>query len=424
MATITRPQNRKETQVRTEAPEKIREDLMRPLPRPTFRLITIIVMVIVVYVWGMIGTNASPVTLIEGVPQIFDFIGRLLPPEFEFESGSERVISLIPFEIREPVVLSRVNDGLDDLNRAREDDLAALEEWQVVQFLYRGDDRRYHFTPEDVPVETTINEAGETVVSEIEEVPFIRGEDQYLYIDPGSNDVFALDEGTRFENEFAIPDGQVLVARRYLINAGEIFIGWPVIIDAVIVTIQMALIGTTGGILLSIPFALLAARNTTPHPRIYQITRLFLNANRAVPELIWALIMVVAVGLGTFAGVTALMIGSIGSLGKLFAESIEAIDPQQVAAVRATGASQIQVFNYSVMPQAFPLLASYSLLVFESNVRAASILGYVGAGGVGLLLQKYFALFQYQQLIGAVLGIIVFVTIIDRFSDYIRKRII
>lgn len=198
----------------------------------------------------------------------------------------------------------------------------------------------------------------------------------------------------------------------------------PEVIPSIIQTVQMAIVGTTLGILLSLPFGLLAARNTSPHPWIYQGTRIFLNSARAIPGLVVALIFVASVGLGPFAGVLAIAIGEIGVLGKLFAESIEAIDPQQVQAVRATGASPLQVFVYGVIPQALPVATSYSLLVFEGNVRSATILGIVGAGGVGFILSKYLALFQYQLLTGALILILITVTIIDRFSDYIRRRLI
>lgn len=189
-------------------------------------------------------------------------------------------------------------------------------------------------------------------------------------------------------------------------------------------TVQMALVGTLLGVLMSIPFGLLAARNTSPHPVIYQTTRLFLNLVRSVPELIWALIFVAAVGLGPFSGVLALAIAGVGSKGKLYAEAIEAIDPQQVLAVQATGAGPLQSFIYSAVPQATPLILSYSLLSFESNVRAATILGFVGAGGIGFVLYNYMQLFEYNQILGVVIIIVVTVTVIDRFSDLVRRRFI
>ncbi|MCB0113925.1 MAG: phosphonate ABC transporter, permease protein PhnE [Caldilineaceae bacterium] len=199
---------------------------------------------------------------------------------------------------------------------------------------------------------------------------------------------------------------------------------WPRVMTAIIETVQMAIIGTAGAVILAMPFGLLAARNTSPHPWVYQGTRMLLNANRALPEIVYALIFVAAVGLGPFGGVLALAIGSVGSMGKLYAESIESIDPQQVLAVRATGSNSLLTFLYAVIPQALPVIASYSLLLFEGNIRAASILGLVGAGGVGFIISKYLALFQYQQLMGAMVLLILTITIIDRVSDQLRKRII
>jgi phosphonate transport system permease protein len=195
------------------------------------------------------------------------------------------------------------------------------------------------------------------------------------------------------------------------------------VINYVVQTIQMAIIGTTLAIFLAAPFGVLAARNVS-HPAVYATTRLFLNANRAIPELIFALIFVAAVGLGPFGGVLALGFGSIGFMSKVYAEAIEAIDPQQVLAVRATGANRMQTLVYAVAPQAMPVIASYTLLNFEHNVRSATILGIVGAGGVGFVLQKYLSLFQYTHVMGVLVIVIIVVTVIDRVSDRIRKSLI
>lgn len=387
-------------------------DLRRPYPRITIRAIAIGAMTLAVLYWGIIGTDARPSTLAEGVPNMIDFVSRLLPPEFEFEPDSERAYNLFPPSVSIPVQVTN-SDRLNEAPMASEEDLDAIEDNQRIEYLYRGENRRFAYTADAIEDE-----------GEIEEIAYILASDEYLYIDPEPSDVYILPEGTYFDNRFAVEEGKLLVARRYLINEGEIFVGVPLLIASIVETVQMALIGTLGAIILSLPLGLFAARNVSPHPAIYQITRLLLNINRSIPELVYALIMVAAVGLGPFPGVLALVIGSLGSMGKLYAESIEAIDPQQVAAVRATGAPPLQVFNYAVIPQAFPMIASYSLLLFEGNVRAATILGIVGAGGVGLLIQKYIALFQYQRLMGAIIIIAVVVTVIDRISDYIRKRII
>src|SRR5262245_47791892 len=197
----------------------------------------------------------------------------------------------------------------------------------------------------------------------------------------------------------------------------------PEVAFAIVETVQMAIVGTTLAVIVAFPFGLLAARNTSPHRVVYQTTRFLLNMLRAIPEIILALMFVAAVGLGPFSGVLGLALGAVGFMGKLYAEAIEAIDPQQVLAVSATGANRVQTFVYGVIPQALPLVASYSLLLFETNVRSASVLGIVGAGGVGYVLTKYMSLFQYQYLVCAFLLIIVAVTCLDRLSDAVRKRL-
>lgn len=199
-------------------------------------------------------------------------------------------------------------------------------------------------------------------------------------------------------------------------------IGYPVVLSAIFETIQMAIIGTLGAVIVSIPVSLLAANNTSPNIVVYYIVRFILNFLRSVPELVYALLFVAAVGLGPFTGVLALVFATVGSLSRLYAEAIEQIDPAQVQALRATGAGGIQTFIYSVLPQAFPLLISYSIVYFEGNIRHATILGYVGAGGVGYLLFKYIGTSDYPKLLGTALALVVAVTIIDRFSSWLRGR--
>ncbi len=201
-------------------------------------------------------------------------------------------------------------------------------------------------------------------------------------------------------------------------------IGWLPIITAIFETIQMAIVGTLLAVIMALPLSLLAARNVSPHPVIYQVVRLFLNFMRSIPELVYALLFVAAVGLGPFTGVMALAFGSVGSLARVFSEAIEQIDPAQVNAVRATGASGLQTFVYAVIPQAVPLFISYSIIYFESNVRHATILGYVGAGGVGFLLFKYTGTSDYAKVLGSALILVIAVTIIDRFSNWVRLRFI
>lgn len=279
--------------------ERTREQMLSPWPRIGIRGALLALLMLLVYAWGVQGTNAAPGELLDGLPNIWNFMVRLFPAHW-------------------PMVETSVGIG----------------SWTWATFS----------VPEALP--------------------------------------------------------------------------------ALIETIQMAIIGTSIAIVISLPFGLLAARNISPHRYVYQTMRFLLNINRAVPDIIIALVFVAAVGIGPFSGVLALAIGSIGTTAKLYAEAIESIDPAQVQAVNATGATRLQTFMFGVTPQALPLMASYSLLLFEGNVRSASILGIVGAGGIGLILNKYMALFKYQELMGALVLIIVAVTVLDRISDAIRRRII
>jgi phosphonate ABC transporter permease subunit PhnE len=364
--------------------------------------------------WGVNGTEARPGRIVAGVPALVRFVSGLIPPEFEFGEGSERAIDFSAMSIR---AVDRTPKAAR-AQRASEDDIANMLPTQRVMYALQ-------ISNNDPLQVISAEEATAYNVDAVESLrPYIVDEGMTLALDDWDQSVMIVPEGQRVVNAVPYSDGQMVVAKRYILEQGEILIGYPIILNAIIETIQIAIIGTIGAILASLPFALLAARNISPHPVIYQITRVFLNINRSIPVLIWALIMVSAVGLGPFAGIMALIIGSIGSTAKLYAESFEQIDPHQVAAVRATGASRLQVFNFSVLPQAFPLLATYSLISFEHNVRDSTILGIVGAGGVGFIIQKYTALFQFQRLMGAVIIIAIMVTIIDRISDHVRKRII
>ena len=195
-------------------------------------------------------------------------------------------------------------------------------------------------------------------------------------------------------------------------------------LEPILATVQMALLGTLLSMVLSLPFGLIAARNTSPHPVVYQTSRLFLNMVRAIPSLVWAIIFVAAMGFGPFAGIIALGVGQVGVLGKLYSEAIEAINPRPVEAVRATGASVLQVFSLAVLPQALPLMISYTLLDFESNIRSATILGIVGAGGIGFELQASFSQFRFGQVMTILIEIVLLVTIIDQLSAFVRRRLI
>jgi len=201
------------------------------------------------------------------------------------------------------------------------------------------------------------------------------------------------------------------------------FRDWEVYLKEMIITIQIAVWGTALAIVLSIPFGLLCAENITP-AYIHQPMRRLMDAFRAVNEMVFALLFIVAVGLGPFAGVLALFISTTGTLAKLFSEAVEAIDPQPVEGIRATGANSLEEITYGVIPQVLPLWISYALYRFEANVRGASVLGIVGAGGIGQVLWEVMRGFQYAETCALLIILIASVSIIDFISARIRALLI
>lgn len=201
------------------------------------------------------------------------------------------------------------------------------------------------------------------------------------------------------------------------------FTEWRTYVEEMIVTLEIALWGTVLAVITAVPMALLASANIVPW-WVYQPMRRLMDGCRAINEMVFAMLFVVAVGLGPFAGVLALWVHTAGVLAKLFAEAVEAIDPQPVEGIRSTGASALHEIVYGVIPQVIPLWISFALYRFESNVRSASVVGMVGAGGVGVILWEIVRAFQYAQTCAVMLIIIVSVTAIDLVSARIRKLLI
>ncbi|WP_434064144.1 phosphonate ABC transporter, permease protein PhnE [Roseateles aquae] len=198
---------------------------------------------------------------------------------------------------------------------------------------------------------------------------------------------------------------------------------WRYYLQELLITLQIALWGTALAIVASVPLALLAAGNLTP-AWVHQPVRRFLDACRAINEMVFALLFVVAVGLGPFAGVLALFVHTTGVLAKLFSEAVEAIDPQPVEGLRATGAHPLAEVLYGVIPQVMPLWVSYALYRFESNVRSASVVGMVGAGGIGMVLWDVIRGFQYGQTAAVLILLVISVALIDLISSQVRKRLV
>jgi phosphonate transport system permease protein len=201
------------------------------------------------------------------------------------------------------------------------------------------------------------------------------------------------------------------------------FHDWRIYLHEMVVTLHIALWGTVLAIVAAVPLGLLSAHNVAP-PWVYQPVRRVMDLCRAINEMVFAMLFIVAVGLGPFAGVLALFVHTTGTLAKLFSEAVEAIDERPVEAIRAMGAHKMAEVVYGIFPQVMPLWLSYSLYRFESNVRSASVVGMVGAGGIGVVLYEVIRGFQYAQTCAVLLMLAITVTVIDMFSAWLRKRFI
>jgi phosphonate transport system permease protein len=197
----------------------------------------------------------------------------------------------------------------------------------------------------------------------------------------------------------------------------------PLYIAQMWLTIQIAMWGTALAVVIAVPFGLACSRNVSP-VWLQQPMRLLMNLLRSIPDLVVGTLFIVAVGLGPFAGVMALAINTGGVLAKLFSEAVESIDKAPVEGVRATGAAKLHEVIWGVIPQVGPLWTSYALYRFESNSRSATVLGLIGAGGIGQLLFETLNAFDYHHLSAIVIVIIVAVTLIDLMSQLMRSRLL
>lgn len=187
-------------------------------------------------------------------------------------------------------------------------------------------------------------------------------------------------------------------------------------------TLAMSVAGTALAVLLSVPLAFLAARNTSPHALVYQVARVTLNSLRSVPELIMGIIFVAAVGFGALPGVLALGLHSVGMVGKFFAEIVEHVDEAPVEAARAAGATPLQILLHAVLPQVLTQFADVAIYRWEYNFRASTVMGMVGAGGIGFELMGSLRIMLYQEVLAIMLVILVMVTLVDGLSGFLRKK--
>ena len=201
------------------------------------------------------------------------------------------------------------------------------------------------------------------------------------------------------------------------------FANWELFVAQMWLTVQIALWGTFLAVFLAVPMGLAAARNIAP-VWVVQPVRWIMNLLRSIPDLVMALLFIVAVGLGPLAGVLAITLNTAGVLAKLFSEAVESIDKGPVEGVRATGATKLHEIVWGVIPQVAPLWTSFALYRFESNSRSATVLGLIGAGGIGQVLFDSMNAFDFRAVSAIVIIVVVAVTLIDMLSQAMRKRLL
>jgi phosphonate transport system permease protein len=244
---------------------------------------------------------------------------------------------------------------------------------------------------------------------------------------------FTTDAQGRFAVTFAAPEVQgtrSTVSAEIVTGAGPLRPSRTllVVLDRMVETVFLALMGTTMGVLLAVPLSFLGAKNLTASlpagAVIYGVTRAVFNIARSIEALVLAIVFTVWVGLGPFAGVLALGVHSIASLGKLYSEAIESIDAGPIEAITATGASALQVVRYAVVPQIIPQFIAFTIYRWDINVRFSTVIGFVGGGGIGFVLQQYINLLQWRQAATALWMIAIVVALLDYASAVVRERIV
>jgi phosphonate transport system permease protein len=198
----------------------------------------------------------------------------------------------------------------------------------------------------------------------------------------------------------------------------------PQTVGPMMETFQMAVIAAVVGCAVALPVSFLASRVTTPNTATYLVDRGILSVVRAIPDILYALVFVASVGLGPIAGIMALIFFNIGVVAKLLSETIDGVDTGPIEAARATGANRLQTSRWSVLPQVLPNYVAYSLYTFELNIRASAVIGLVGAGGIGQLLNTERKFFNYDNVAVIVVELFVFVLVIELFSIWLRRRLV
>jgi phosphonate transport system permease protein len=228
---------------------------------------------------------------------------------------------------------------------------------------------------------------------------------------------------TGFFDAERFADGIPAMAQLFSEMVPPDFSRWRSWLKPLLDTLAMSIAGTALAVLLSLPLALLAAPNISPHPVIQHVTRTLLAFLRSVPEIIMGILFVAAVGCGALPGVLALALHSVGMVGKFYAEAIEHVDPKPLEAARAAGATRFQVITHAVLPQVLPQLSDITIYRWEYHFRASAVLGIVGAGGIGFELIAALRLMSYDQVSAILLAILACVLVVDGIGARLRAAL-
>jgi phosphonate transport system permease protein len=370
----------------------------------TLRLLLIAVVALAAHVYGWQITRINLVDLVTGLPNMRHIVAGLVQPDL-IESVQRTATATVPL-------------GLGCADPTPRGGTSAVEGQPVTVTASPG-----------------CVQAGEAVTVTGQGFPPGRAA-QLLLTDPGGftrrGPTLEIGPDGAFSTAFTAPagSGEQTVQIQTQWPTGELRPSETLALSAgkIVETLFLALMGTTASLILTLPLSFLGARNlmhgSRPADLVYYLTRTAFNVLRSVEVLIIAVIMVVVVGIGPFAGVLAIVVHSIGALGKLYSEAIESIDPGPIEAITATGASRLQVIAYAVVPQVIPAFLSFTMYRWDINVRMSTVIGLVGGGGIGYILVQYINLLQWHQAATAIWLITLVVMVLDFSSAYIRQRII
>jgi phosphonate transport system permease protein len=368
------------------------------------RFLLIVAAVAAAHVYGWYITRIDLVGLVTGLPNMQHIVAGLVQPDL-VERVVETASAEVPFGLGCPDRLPRTaSTALGDATAELEVSPGCAQPGDAVTVTGRG---------------------------------FPAGrEGQLFLVDPGGlsrrGPAFPVGADGSFQQLFQAPDGSgaytIRIQTQAPTGAWRMSETLSLSLSKILETLFLALMGTTASVLVTLPLSFLGARNimhgSAVADAVYYGTRTVFNVLRSVEVMIIAVIMVVVVGIGPFAGVLAIVIHSIGALGKLYSEAIESIDPGPIEAITATGASRVQVIAYAVVPQVVPAFLSFTFYRWDINVRMSTVIGFVGGGGIGYILIQYINLLQWNQAATAIWLITIVVMALDFSSAYLRRKLI